>query len=412
MKKTFYSLISGLAFAVLLSGCSKFNDQFDGLDAKTEITNVTNYNYTLVDADYAAIATAIKKPLNDQISALKTQLKTASSADSVTINAQIAALNLTLTTDSTYINATYVGANKFFNSKLQAKDYVPYLFNKTYIFADKGSTISATYDVADAGDTISIPAAGRFTLTTDDYKLMGTGANQPGQYNNMSTVMPVLYYLNGFLKLKCPYAVAGATKVVSYLFYDSNKATKKQYRILTFNGQNWSATSNQFINIGNSWLYDPTIKVPLVKGSPNNLYIMTFIDYIRVNMPDKFFQKGTYVNEEHYYGFSAYYPEFIFTGDRFTYGDDSLKAIKTSTDAIKAAFFKQRVAQAMPLFTQLNFPLLKTDVSGIQQYVIWTLLSYYSSSKQGLYTIKMKCITSGTTSSPAVYTVESIVETF
>ncbi len=412
MKKTFYSLISGLAFAVLLSGCSKFNDQFDGLDAKTQITNVVNYNYTLVDADYAAIATAIKKPVNDQISALKTLLKTASSSDSVSINQQIAALNLTLTTDSTYINATYVGANKFFNSRLQAKDYIPYLFNKTYIFADKGSTISATYDVADAGDTISIPAAGRFTLTTDDYKLMGTGAGQPGQFNNMSSVMPVLYYLNGFLKLKCPYAVAGATKVVSYLYYDSNKTTKKQYRILTFNGQNWTATSNQFINVGTGWVYDPTIKVPLVKGSPNNLYIMAFINDLIANNPGKFYPKGTYVNEEHYYGFSAYYPELVFNGDQFTYGDDSLKALKTASADVQSAFYKQRVAQAMPRFTQLNFPLLKSDVSGIQQYVIWTIISYYSSGKQGLYTIKMKCITSGTTSSPAEYAVESIVETF
>jgi len=413
MKKTFYSLITGLAFfAVLFSGCKKFNDQFDGLDAMTKVTNVVNYNYTLTDADYTTIANEIKKPVTDEISSLKTKLKTATSADSVTFNARIAELNLKLATDSTYINANYVGANKFFNSKLQAKDYVPFLLNKTYIFADKGSTLTAIYDVADAGDTIAIPAAGRYTLTTDDYKLMGTGASQPGQYNNMSSAMPVLYYLNGFLKLKCPYAVVGATKVVSYLYYDSNKTTKKQYRILTFNGQNWTATSNQFINVDPAWLYDPTIRVPLVKGSPNNLYIMAFIDYIRVNTPEKFYQKGTYINEEHYYGFSAYYPELICTGDRFAYGDDSLKAIKTATDAIKAAFFKQRIAQAMPLFTQLNFPLLKTDVSGIQQYVIWTIPSYWSSSKVGTYTMKMKCIKSGTSSSPAEYAVESITETF
>lgn len=411
MKKTFYSLILGLAFfAVLFSGCKKFNDQFDGLDAKTVITNVTNYTYTLVDADYTTIANEIKKPVTDQISALKTQLKTASSADSVTINAQIAALNLSLTTDSTYIKATYIGANKFFNSKLQAKDYVPYLLNKTYIFADKGSTMSATYDVVDAGDTIAIPAAGRFTLTTADYALMGTGTNQPGQYNNMSSVMPVLSYLNGFLKLKCPYAVAGAVKVVSYLYYDSNKSTKKQYRILTFNGQNWASTANQFIYVDPTWLYDPTIKIPLVKGSPNNAYIMVFIDYLRTKMPEKFYQKGTYTNEEHYYGFSAYYPELIFTNDRTLYGDAAIKALTTNDE--KYVLFKQRVTEAMPLFTQLNFPLLKTDVSGIQQYVIWTIPAYYSSSKISLYTMKMKCITSGTPTTPAEYAVESIVETF
>jgi len=410
MKKILYSLISGLVLVVLLSGCTKFNDQFHGLDAKTQITNVASYSYTLTDADYAAIATAIKKPVNDSISLLKTRLKTASSADSVTINASISRLNLVLTTDSTYINATYIGANKFFNSKLQAKDYVPYLLNKNYIFADKSSTLSATYNVADMGDTLAIPAAGRFTLTTPDYSLMGTGANQPGQYNNMSSAMPVLQYLNEFLKLKCPYAVTGNVKVVSYLYYDSNKTTKKQYRILTFNGQDWTATPNQYIYVGTNWLYDPTIVIPLVRVSPNNPYIMTFIDYVRTNMPDKFYQKGTYTNEEHYYGFSAYYAEIIMTGDRTTYGDAAIKALKTTDE--KNALFKQRVTEAMPLFTQLNLPLLKTDVSGIQQYVVWTILTYYSSSKQGLYTIKMKCVKSGSSTAPAEYEVESIVETF
>ncbi|MDO9257883.1 MAG: hypothetical protein Q7U54_20375 [Bacteroidales bacterium] len=410
MKKTSYTVLAGLAFSiVLLSSCKKYNDQFDGLDAKTIPTNVASYVYTLVDADYTTIATETKKPVTDQITLLNTKLKTASSADSVTILAQIAALNLTLVTDSLYIKATYLGANKFFNSKMQAKDYVPYLLNKNYIFADKGSTMSATYNVVDMGDTLAIPAASRFTLTTADYALMGTSAGLPGQYNNMSASMPVLKYLDGFLKLKCPYAVTGNVKVVSYLYYDT-KSTKKQYRILTFNGLNWASTANQYINIDPTWLYDPTIKIPLVRVSPNNPYIMTFIDYVRVNMPDKFYQKGTYINEEHYFGFSAYYAEIIMTTDRTTYGDDSIKAI--TTDAEKYIFFKQRVTQAMPLFTQLNFPLLQTDVSGIQQYVVWTIMTYYSSSKQGLYTIKMKCIKSGTTSSPAEYAVESIVETF
>lgn len=414
MKKTFYSLLSVLALVVLLSACKKFNDQFDGLDKMTMPTNLAAYNYKLVDADYTTIANEIKKPVTDSISMLKSQLKTASSEDSVIILKQIAALNLKLVTDSVYINATYVGANKFFNTKLPAKDYMPYLLNKNYIYADPGSTMSAVYDLVDIGDTISIPAASRFTLTMADYDLMGTAANQPGQYDNMSSVMNVRSYLDGFLKLKCPYAVANDVKVVSYLYYDSNKTTKKQYRILTFNGLNWTAAVNQYIFVDSGkWIYDPTIKIPLVKGSPNNLYIMKFIDYIRINEPEKFYQKGTYINEEHYYGFSAYYPEFIMTNDRVLYGDDSIKALAGSAnDAARYAFFKQRITQAMPLFTQLNFPLLQTDVSGIQQYVVWTLISYYSSSKQGLYTMKMKCIKSGTATSPAEYAVESIVETF
>lgn len=377
--------------------------------------NVVQYSYTLTDADYTTIATIIKKPVNDSISLLKTKLKTANHADSITLNASILRLNTKLTTDSTYIKATYIASNKFFNSKLKAKDYIPYLLNTNYLYTDNGSTFKITYNNVDNGDTLSIPAASRFTLTDADYISMGSNANQPGQFKEISSVMSAMTYLNQYLKIKCAYAQTNDVKVVSYLYYDSNKVAKKQYRILKFDGQNWISATDQYINNGTTWLYDPTIVVPLVKGSPNNLYVMAFINYLILHKddavnPTHWYPKGTYVNEEHYYGFSAYYPEIICTADRTTYGDAAIKAA-TTNDA-KYALFAQRVREAMPLFTQVNFPLLQTTVSGIQQYVIFTIPSYYSSSKTGLYTIKMKCIASGTTSSPAVYEVTSCDETF
>jgi len=412
MKKIYY-LVS-MAILALFTACQDYNAvNFPGTSATA--TNVVQYNYTLTDADYTTIATAIKKPVNDSITLLKTQLKTASKTDSVTLNANITRLNLKLTTDSVYIKASYIASNKFFNAKLKAKDYIPYLLNTNYIYTDNGSTFKVTYNNVDNGDTLSIPAASKFTLVDADYISMGSGTNQPGQYKEISSVMPAMTYLNQYLKIKCAYAVANDVKVVSYLYYDSNKSAKKQYRILKFDGQNWLGSSDQYINNGKEWLYDPTIYVPLVKGSPNNLYVMAFINYLILHKddavnPTPWYPKGTYVNEEHYYGFSAYYPEIICTADRTTYGDAAIKAA-TTTDA-KNALFKQRVIDAMPLFTQLNFPLLKSEVSGLQQYVIFTIPSYYSSSKIGLVTIKMKCTVSGTSTTPAVYELVSYVETF
>jgi hypothetical protein len=411
MKKIYY--IVSLAVLALLTACQDYNaTNFPG--AKTGPTNVAKYNYTLTDADYTTIATAVKKPVNDSITLLKTQLKTANKADSVTLNASIARLTLKLTTDSTYIKASYIASNKFFNSKLKAKDYIPYLLNQNFVYADANSTFSATYNNVDNGDTLSIPATSRFTLIDADYISMGSGVNQPGQYKEISSVMSAMTYLNQYLKIKCPYALTNDVKVVSYLYYDSNKVAKKQYRILKFDGQNWISASDQYINNGTQWLYDPTIYVPLVKGAPNNLYVMAFINYLILHKddatnPTKWYPKGTYVNEEHYYGFSAYYPEIICTIDRTTYGDAAIKALKT--DADKYVLFKQRVTEAMPLFTQLNFPLLQSTVSGLQQYVVFTIPSYYSSSKIGLYTIKMKCTVSGTATVPAVFEVVSVVET-
>jgi len=406
MKKIYF--IISLAVLALFTACQDFNKaNFPGLSSAP--TNVVQYNYTLTDADYATIGTAIKKPVNDSITLLKTKLKTASKADSVILNANITRLNTKLTTDSVYIKATYVASNKFFSPWLKAKDYIPYLLNANYMYADNGSTFKATYNNVNTGDTTAIAAANRFTISDAEYLQMGITLKDFSSTNN------IMMYLNSYLKIKAPYAAANDVKVVSYLYYDTNKVAKKQYRILKFDGTIWAAIPDQFLNNGQIWLYDPTLYVPLVKGAPNNLYVMAFINYLIAHKddavnPTPWFPKLTYVNEEHYYGFSDYYPEIICTADRTTYGDAAIKAA-TTTDA-KNLIFAQRVKDAMPLFTQVNFPLLQATVSGLQQYVVFTIPSYYSSSKSGLYTIKMKCTVSGTTAVPAKYEIVSCVETF
>ncbi|MDD4969634.1 MAG: hypothetical protein PHT07_09415 [Paludibacter sp.] len=406
MKKIYF--IVSFAVLALFTACNDYNAT-NFPDIKSVPTNVVQYNYTLTDADYGTIATAIKKPVNDSISLLKAQLKTASKADSVTINTSLTRLNTKLTTDSVYIKASYIASNKFFTPWLKAKDYIPYLLNSAYQFTDNGSTFKATYNSVNIGDTTAILPANRFTIADADYIQMGI------PLKDFSSTSNVMQYLNTYLRLKAPYAAANDVKVVSYLYYDTNKVAKKQYRILKFDGTVWAAIPDQYINNGQMWLYDPTLYVPLVKGAPNNLYVMAFLNYLLLHKddavnPTPWFPKLAYVNEEHYYGFSAYYPEIICTADRTTYGDAAIKAL-TTNDA-KYALFAQRVKEAMPLFTQVNFPLLQSTVSGLQQYVVFTIPSYYSSSKAGLYTIKMKCTVSGTTTSPAVFVVESIVETF
>lgn len=381
-------------------------------------TNIATYNYTLTDADYATIGKTITKPIDDQVSAngkLLTAAKANKNADSIKIQVSIDSLKKILITDSVYIKATYILKNKILNSKLKAMNYLPILFNQKYIYADFNSIIKVSYNNVDNGDTIAIPATSRFTLTDADYIQMGTGTNQPGQYKELSaTISTAMIYLNTYLKIKCPYANVGDLKVVSYLYYDSNKLAKKQYRILSFDGTNWGSVIEQYIFNGKEWLYDPTIYLsfPIVKK--NNPYFTAFLDYLRIHSidatnPTKWYPKSSSTNEEHYYGFSAYYPEFIFTGDRTTYGDAAIKALKT--DADKYVLFTQRIKEAMPLFMQINFPNLQTIVSGgLQQYVVLTISAYYG-FKTTVFTIKMKCTKSGVIGgSPAEYSVESCVE--
>jgi hypothetical protein len=378
MKKTFYTLLAGLAFSiVLLSSCKKFNDQFDGLDAKTLPTNVAAYSYTLVDADYITIATAANKTANDSITLLTNQAKTASHADSVIIVANIARIKA----DSAYIKAVYVGANKFFNSKMQAKDYVPYLLNMNYLFADKGSLMNATYNIVDMGDTSAIPLASKFTLTSDDYFLMGNAVNQPGQYNNMSAVMPVLRYLDKFLKLKCPYAMAGDIKMVVYQYYDT-KTTKRQYRVLTFDGLNWQAAAEQYNFVGTNWLYDPTVKLTMVKSD-----YQLMVDYVLATPAIAIFGNPFYKNEEYYWGFISRYSNISF---RLSYRspyykgyeyeqpatiDPELNAL-TTTEA-KVALMWDRLKGGMEKFAQLRFPAAVPNVSGIDMFYKVKALIYY-----------------------------------
>lgn len=221
-------------------------------------------------------------------------------------------------------------------------------------------------------------------------------------------------YISQWLRNKYPYAQEGANKTVVYRSSDDIKLSSSSN--FTFTKGAWvlntfiNTKTDQFIRTKTGWVFDPTVTLVLTKVSGNNPYIMKFIDYVIANMPNKFMQKGTYVNEEHYFGFNAYYGQITFSADRTAYGDAAIKVL--TKDADKYALFITRLKEAMPIFTQLNFPDLKSDVSGAQQYVIITVPSYYSSTKSGLLTIKMKCTKSGTSTTPAEYAVESVVETF
>ncbi len=385
MKKIYY--IVSLAILTLFTSCDYNALNFPGIGQGAMPVNVANYKYTLTDADYATIATAIKQPVNDSITLLKAKLLTASKTDSVTINANIARLNLKFTTDSTYIKATYIASNKFFNSNLLAKDYVPYLLNTNYPYTDKGSTFIATYSNVDYGDTLSIPAANRITLSAADYALMGAGsAAQPGYYKEFTGSMNVMNYLNGLLKLKFPFAVSNEVRVVSYIYYDSNKTTKKQYRILTFDGQNWIGTTGQFLNNGTKWVFDPTINVTMKKGlNPTDDYMLV-VNYVKANQavatPSLLGLYGTTLEWENYYGFNGYYGEITLKPtDRV--GDPDYA--KLTTDADKAAYLTQRTQEGLAVYLGLKYPDAQPQVGGIDLYCNVTVTLYATSAINYIY---------------------------
>jgi len=389
MKKIYF--IISLAFLAILTGCQ------DGINPADILrpANVVQYTYTLTDADYTTIATAIKKPVNDSITLLKTQLKTANKADSVTLNTSIARLNTKLTNDSTYIKASYIASNKLFNSKLQAKDYIPYLLNTNYLYTDNGSTIKVTCNNVDNGDTTVIPAASRFTLSNDDYVAMGSGTNQPGQYKEISSVMSAMTYLNQYLKIKCAYAQTNDIKVVSYLYYDSNKLAKKQYRILTFDGQNWVNVSGQYINNGSNWMFDPTLYVTMKKGLNATDDYMMVVNYVKehqgVATPALLGYYGTTLEWENYYGFYGYYGEITLVPSVRIADPDYAKL--TTADE-KANYMTQRTQEGLAVYLNLKFPDAQPQVNGIDLYCYVTVTLYDGANAN--YKYKYQRIDNGT----------------
>lgn len=383
MKKIYF--IYSLAVIALFTSCDYNALNFQDYNQISKPTNIVNYTYTLTDADYTTIATAIKKPITDSITLLKNRLTTSKkykSVDSVWLQTNIDRLNLKLSTDSTYIKASYIAANKFFNSNLQAKDYIPYLLNTNYPFTNLGSTFIATYSNVDNGDTLAIAAVNRYTLSDADYLSMGSGVNQPGQYKNLSSVMSVMTYLNQYLKIKCSFAQTNDIKMVSYKYYDSNKIPKQQYRILRFDGQNWVGISSQYLNNGTKWVFDPTLNIVMKKGlNPTDDYMM-MVNYVKdhqaIALPSLLgYYNGTTLEWENYYGFNGYYGEITLKPtDRINDPDYA----KLTTVAQKDSFLTQRTQEGLAVYLSLKFPDAQPQVGGIDLYCFVTVTLYDGAS--------------------------------
>lgn len=408
--KKIYSISLFAAILTAFISCENYNDKnFPGYDQAAVPKNVTLYTYEMTGSDYGKIAKTITKPIDDQVTQKKALLKAAKTkVDSTKYQFSIDSLNKILTTDSVYIKATYIQNNKFLNSKLKGKDYIPLLLNQNYIYADIESLIKVTYDCVDAGDTLAIPATSRFTLSLADYDQMGTGTNK-----NFSSSTSITTLLNTYLKNKCPFALANEVKVVSYMFYDSNKTTKKQYRILTFDGQNWKNKVEQYIFNGKEWLIDPTIYITQTTndrskdadGYPADLKNMysVIVHAVKNNESIKKYI-SSFKNDEYYYGASAYQGNFSFqysTREAAPYSDPALIALSNESDKINLMF--NRVNEAIIIYLKYTYPDLKpTTTDGLNQYLSVTYKVYErypSGTNTNTYQAKFQC----TGSNPATF---------
>ena len=150
---------------ILLSGCKYNDDNFEGLDEITQPTNLMKIEYTLTDADYAAISTN-------------------------STNEEIAGNDLAK-------DLANVKTNMYLTEKITGATYIPAFLLDKYYTADKGSSAKITYKYKEAMSALlSEYASVKYLKPTDaDYKLV-YGENAFAPYLNEKTEGQMYKMLN------------------------------------------------------------------------------------------------------------------------------------------------------------------------------------------------------------------------
>ncbi len=216
MKNIFYSLLSALVYAVLLSACNDFNDQFEGLDDKTQITNLAAYDYVLTEADYSIIsAAALKIATSPADSSLATSIKT----------------------------------NKYFTSAVPASTYVPFLLKTQYPYSDLGSTAMVTYAFNEG-----VPAylsdytgATAYTLVAGDYAT--SGSSILGFYPGATPAT----YLPAVLAARVTSPTEGKIALAKYIQYTETPVINTIANYLLEENFNYGATAGNLTSLTSNW---------------------------------------------------------------------------------------------------------------------------------------------------------------
>ncbi|MDE6716530.1 MAG: hypothetical protein K2J74_08625, partial [Muribaculaceae bacterium] len=192
MKQNIFNKFIAGATILAMTACSvnSWNDELKGFESGIDYDNVSSIEYTLTDADYAAIAS----------NATNVALAEAQGATAV------AALKL-------------VGTQHAFNAEISAQKYLPAFLGSTsfqYFTLDNKSAVIATYNVAGemSEQTLAMPSAKTYTVEDEEYiEVWGSDDNF---INAFAPSHPASAYLPKILKAQYPDAVEGQYAVVGY----------------------------------------------------------------------------------------------------------------------------------------------------------------------------------------------------
>lgn len=193
MKKQLLTYAAALAMVSLGAGCHYNEDNFDGFEKGTEVSNVIELELTLTDDDYKSISS------NSANKAL---------AAEEGVSSALAAL----------------ATERYFSGDITAAKYLPAFLTSAYPSADNTSSIKVTYNTAVGlpEEIAAIKAAKAYEVSTDDYqRVWGEAINAayftPG--TPAETWLPVL------LKAGLKDAAANDYAVVSYQYSPTEPST-------------------------------------------------------------------------------------------------------------------------------------------------------------------------------------------
>jgi len=317
--------------------------------------------------------------------------------------------DITLSAGMKYVGFYYYGISGSGNSTTYQLDNVKISYKDISDVVGEKETRFA-YIKYSGGNWMLDNSKSFYQLTNDDYTEMG---------KTTLSAVDAPNYLPILLKLKYPYAQQGDIKLVVY----KTSATTNNADEYVYKNSVWSpisfveARTEQFIKVnGGKWVFDPTVRHTMVRAD-----YQLMCDYV-LNHPVLYvYQRGTYTNEEWYYGFNAYYnnvslrPSGSVTSSRdvpcSVANDTELHSLSTDEEKLEL-LWKRLTEEGMIIYLQLKYPNAAAEVSGITVEYHITAKVYYgpTSNDTKMYEFQYKTLTSGTSTSPPTFEFLDAVE--
>lgn len=191
--------------ALLVGGCTEYNDQFEGLYDEVKPSNVLTHNYELTAADYTKISDLAKK---------------------VATNAEDTA------------KAESIKTNMYFTETVPAADYVKLLLPQLFLYNDLGSKAFITHRFGEDKPSFLTDLKTVNILDYADYQL--AWESETAYVSAFTPTVTASANMSAILKAKFPTATADQYKFVEYNYSAedaTSQSTEVEYKAEDFETQ-------------------------------------------------------------------------------------------------------------------------------------------------------------------------------